>query len=404
MTPPDPNAIAKAGLCAGCGACASLSDGAVSMDLSGDGFLRPVQSGSLPRAARAAIADVCPGVTVRQQAAEGAQADPLWGPYLSVKQGWAENPALRRQASSGGVLSAVLHHLLASGQVKFIVQTGADPNIPYANQTRASRTGGAIFEAAGSRYAPSAPLENLEDYLARGEPFAFVGKPCDVAALRAMARRDPRINAHVRVMLSFFCAGAPSLKGAEALLAKMGAPKDEVTRFRYRGDGWPGFARADLETGEARQLSYEESWGAVLSKHVQYRCKICPDGVGGAADIVCADAWECDEKGYPLFGEREGVSLVLARTDQGAKILAEAETARVVRLQEARVDDIAAMQPSQARRKRLIASRLAARRALLRLTPRYDGVGVRQAARMAGPSESLRSFLGSVRRLLKGEG
>src|SRR3712207_7050821 len=38
------------------------------------------------------------------------------------------------------------------------------------------------------------------------------------------------------------------------------------------------------------------------------RCKICPDGTGEFADIVCADAWY-GKDGYPDFAEREGRSL-----------------------------------------------------------------------------------------------
>jgi coenzyme F420 hydrogenase subunit beta len=37
-------------------------------------------------------------------------------------------------------------------------------------------------------------------------------------------------------------------------------------------------------------MSYADSWGGILSRHVQFRCKICPDGTGGFADVVCADA------------------------------------------------------------------------------------------------------------------
>ena len=55
-------------------------------------------------------------------------------------------------------------------------------------------------------------------------------------------------------------------------------------------------------------MSYADSWGAHLSKHVQFRCKICPDAVGGVADIACADAWYGGDSGYPQFDEAAGRS------------------------------------------------------------------------------------------------
>ena len=90
-----------------------------------------------------------------------------------------------------------------------------------------------------------------------------------------------------------------------------------TTAFRYRGNGWPGQATATLRDGNTRSMSYHDSWGKILSHHVQHRCKVCADGTGTAADLVCADAWVSDERGYPVFEERDGVSLIVTRNAKG---------------------------------------------------------------------------------------
>lgn len=394
--------VVKGNLCAGCGLCASVArQGKISMTVSEEGFLRPRQHEALTLAEEATIEAACPGMGLSQDAA-GREDHPLWGPHLSLARGWAGDEKLRHRASSGGALSALLDGLLSSGVVAKIVQTGADPARPWANIECVSRTKTEIAAAAGSRYAPSAPLASIETHLSAGEPFVFVGKPCDVAALRALGRRDERVGKTVALMVSFFCAGTPSLKGAEALLEKMGAAPSSVAEFRYRGDGWPGAAAAMLASGERRTLSYEESWGAVLSKHLQTRCKICPDGVGGAADIVFADAWECDEAGYPQFDERAGVSLILTRSGEGAEALKAVVAAGGIITEPETIDVVASMQPGQLRRKRLAWSRLAAFAALWRPRPRFRGYQLSTAARSAGPLSNIRSFLGTCRRLAFG--
>lgn len=384
--------------CTGCGACVALAPAKFALGVSADGFHRPTQTAPLAAEEESAFAAVCPGRGMEQPLAEAGD-HPFWGPVAGLWKGAARDEALRRNASSGGVLSALLTHLLKTGAVKFVLQTGADDAVPHANRTVVSGDGRAVFEAAGSRYAPSSPLAGLEAHLARGEPFAFVGKPCDVAALRALARLDPRIDRLVPYMISFFCAGVPSRQGAEAVLRKMGCRPQDVTGFRYRGDGWPGKARAVLKDGSVRTLSYEESWGDVLSKHLQFRCKICPDGTGGAADVVCADAWECDARGYPLFEERDGVSLVLARTRSGAALVAAAQAASAIAIQPARVEDIAAMQPGQLKKKRLALSRLMALGLMLRPVPDFRGYNLFSAAATGGIVANLRSFLGTCRRI-----
>jgi coenzyme F420 hydrogenase subunit beta len=194
----------------------------------------------------------------------------------------------------------------------------------------------------------------------------------------------------------------PSQTGAEAVLDRLGAPPDEVATFRYRGNGWPGSAVATLRDGGERAMSYHDSWGRVLSKHVQFRCKICPDGVGGLADIVCADAWECDAEGYPLFEEADGVSLVLARTEAGRALLEGAVAAGRLAVTPFPLEGVAAMQPGQRERKRALAARLAALALLMRPVPRYRGFRLLAAARQARLRTLARNFAGTARRVLLG--
>ncbi len=386
-------------LCAGCGGCAAVAPGKIGMALEAPGYLRPVQHAPLSDAEERTVAAICPGLRL-DQVAGGRPDDPLWGPHLGVWTGHAADPALRHAASSGGALSTLLVHLLESGAVEFVLQTAADPGNPLGNRIVLSRTAAEVTAAAGSRYAPSAPLAGIEAHLGAGRRFAFVGKPCDVGALRALARRDPRVDACIPVMLSFFCAGVPSQAGAEAVLDRLGAPAAEVAAFRYRGNGWPGSAVATLRDGAERAMSYHDSWGRILSKHVQFRCKICPDGTGGFADLVCADSWECDEQGYPLFEEAEGVSLVMARTEAGRALLDSAVMAGRLSVAPFPLGAIAAMQPGQRERKRALAARLLALGLLMRPVPRYRGFRLLAAAGQAGVRKHLRNFAGTARRVL----
>ena len=182
----------------------------------------------------------------------------------------------------------------------------------------------------------------------------------------------------------------------------MGLNPRELSEFRYRGMGWPGNARAVARDGATAELSYAESWGNYLSKQVQFRCKICPDAVGGAADLAFADAWHGDAKGYPRFEEADGRSLVIARTSVGVEVLERAVRDGALKLEPLPIEAIDGMQPAQARRKRLIASRIAALTVTAQPTPRVTGLRVREAARRASWAEQLRSFVGAVRRILTG--
>lgn len=392
--------VARGDLCAGCGLCAGLAPGKVEMRTAPPGYLRPVQSAPLTPDQEAAIAAACPGLGQSVEAGGRTDHD-LWGPYVWMKTGHASDPALRFAGSSGGALSQMLVWLVQTGQVDAVLTNTADPDLPIGNIPVITADPAAIRVAAGSRYAPSAPLAGLAGHLASDQRFAFVGKPCDAAALRALIIHRPELAATFPVILSFFCAGVPSHRGAEAVLAALGTRLEETAAFRFRGNGWPGRATATAHDGTTRDMSYHESWGQCLSKHVQTRCKICADGTGVAADIVCADAWDSDENGYPLFEEQEGTSLIVARSEIGAQLLARAEAEGALQMAPFDVSTLTAIQPGQRERRRALWARLAALRLLGRPAPRYRGLRLRAAARQNRLSRNLKNFLGTLRRALR---
>lgn len=400
--PPSLARVLRANSCSGCGLCAGVSPG-IAMARDAKGWWRPRAVGPVPAETDALLARACPGATVAPwEPSASASVHPYWGPIRDCLTGYATDPELRFAASSGGALSALALHALATGLVTRVLHVGMDPDAPLLTAIRRSTGRDDVLAAAGSRYAPAAPLAELMTELERPGPILFIGKPCDVGALRQLMAADPSIAARFPLLLSFFCAATPSQTGTDRIIAKLGLTTDEVASFRYRGNGWPGRAEAVTKDGRRASMSYPDSWGAILSKEVQWRCKICPDAVGGVADIAAADAWHADEAGYPLLEEAEGRSLILARTPAGSAALDRAVADGVLAVTPIKVTEIDSMQPSQARRKRLVASRVAAMALAGLPRPRMAGLAVMRAARRAGVVETLRSLAGSWLRIRQG--
>lgn len=346
------------GLCAGCGACVSaMGQNRISMGLTAEGFLRP-STVDLTQAEVRIFDDVCPGQSVHGNSKQQSY-HPLWGPVRDVATGYAVDAEVRFKGSSGGVLTALSIGLVESGEVEFVVTNSADPDDPIGNLTDSRYHREALISSAGSRYGPSSPLEKLETYLASGKRFAFIGKPCDVAGLSRMAKIDPRIDQLIPYRMAFFCAGVPSRRGTEAVLDSLGVTYEDCKSFQYRGDGWPGLARARRHDGSEASMDYNSSWGNILNRHLQFRCKICPDGIGEFADLVCADAWY-GEGGYPDFTERDGRSLIVSRTEAGQMLLNKAVEKNWIAVTPIEIDEISKMQPYQVSRKKSIIARASA--------------------------------------------
>lgn len=325
----------------------------------------PPAEASLSAAAEQLVAAACPGNRV---APWPDGADPYWGPIATCQTGHATDPEVRFQGSSGGALSALAITALEADLVDGLVHVGADPEQPTRNVTVISSDRASVLAAAESRYAPYSPLDQLAELLGSGERFPFIGKPYDVSALSALAELDPRVARTFPYRLSFFCGGIPSFSGSGRILAVMGLAGCKLASFRFRGNGWPGLTEARTADGEVA-TRYAESWGRYLSTEVQYRCKICPNAVGGNADIAGADAWYGGESGYPTFEEQDGRILVISRAAAGRELLDRAARSGTLVLVDLAPSEIELTESAQARRKRLIAARTAG--VLLRAGSRF---------------------------------
>ncbi|TRY18627.1 coenzyme F420 hydrogenase [Tessaracoccus rhinocerotis] len=381
-------------MCAGCGACAYLADEVEMVDLPHIGR-RPVGVRALPIMVKDQIYSVCPGAAVRspgEKVAPSNSAELLVGPVKEVWEGWASDAETRRGASSGGIISALATYCVEQLGMRLVVHTGMEKAEPWTNSTVVSSDRAGILGNSGSRYAPSSPVEALREIEASDRPCVFIGKPCDVAAVRELRRTRPQLDRNLGLVLSFFCAGTPASAGTLHVAEHLGFhDPSSIESIKYRGDGWPGRFRVRDSAGEHGSLSYEESWGMLARQHRQLRCHMCPDGLGELSDITGGDAWHRKAEGG------DGVSLVLARTELGRRTVLQAEAAGYLTLAPSDVQKVVDAQGLVARRE-LITPRLAALRLMGLPVPSYPGFRLWRASLSIGPLKFVREFLGTLSR------
>ncbi|HYV88918.1 MAG TPA: Coenzyme F420 hydrogenase/dehydrogenase, beta subunit C-terminal domain, partial [Candidatus Polarisedimenticolia bacterium] len=116
---------------------------------------------------------------------------------------------------------------------------------------------------------------------------------------------------------------------AHRIAAYQGVAPEELGVFRWRGNGWPGPTHIETKDGRRFDLSYDTVWydpGVPWTYDIQFRCKICPDAIGEAADVSCPDGWVM-ENGKPIHREAPGVNIAIARTEAGRRLVERAAQA-----------------------------------------------------------------------------
>ena len=350
-------AIVEQGLCIGCGLCQSIAGSdRVRVTKTSNGYLTPLVEGELDHETVDRIYTSCPGTRIEglpeRLVESDTRMDNVWGPWRRIVRAWAADPEIRFEASTGGVLTALAAYLLASKRVDFILQVKTSQSEPSFGDACLSFTQADVFDAAGSRYGPAAPLINIDEVLERNQPFAFVAKPCDVAALRNYARQDERVDRLVRYWMVMVCGGYGTPQGTVAFYRRSGIEPEAVTGLRYRGRGCPGPTRVETAQG-AQEFHYIDYWGEdETTWTLPFRCKVCPDGIGEAADIAASDTWIGGSPNRVDSVDDPGTNALIARTRAGEELIAAAAADGALSLDYDIVPDILSVyQPHQVNKK-----------------------------------------------------
>lgn len=389
--------VVDRGLCIGCGVCAVvMPPGSVHLEHVPFEGIRP-RFAKATMGVQSRFVSICPGAKLATRDYGGGGDELIIGPTRGIWRGYSADSEMRRTASSGGVVTALASYALAEGLVTAVLHTAADPAKPWKTRTVVSRTRQELLSRSGSRYSPSSPCEALPLIAQSNERWLFIGKPCDVAAARALAHIRPSLNRNLRFTVSFFCAGTPHAEATLELVREMGVSPNNVESIRYRGDGWPGDFVVVEKSGQEHRLSYAYAWRR-LSRCRTLRCHLCPDGLGEIADVSCGDAWDVGGS-----TDNPGVSYVLARTMTGRQLVEGALAAGAILARPATSGDVVSAQLLVERRRQLF-GRLLAMRAMGMSCPRYQGFRLLRAWLSGSLKMKVGSVLGTVHRRHKYRG
>ncbi len=259
----------------------------------------------------------------------------------NFKKSWfayAASENIRENAASGGVITALLAHLLRSGEIdgalvcRSIIADGkVRPQFFIANSEQA------LLEAQGSKYSAvdfnQDALPLLRDFKGK---LAVVALPCDTTHLRHACEHDPQLKAKVALVITLFCGHNSRPELTDMVVRKL-APKGAIlSDFRYRRGHWRGSLAAQFADGAQveKPFSYFSDYQN-LYFFCQQKCHHCNDHTGYNGDISAGDIWSLRMKDNPVKH-----SAVITRTPAGAEAFQKAIDAGVITASEEPIGEI----------------------------------------------------------------
>lgn len=390
--------VIKWRLCVGCGACAYVCpEKSISLVDVIDVGIRPILNEN--NCVKCSICLlVCPGyeTTVPNNYIKSSFIKELkksGGRILEIWEGYSLNPDINFNSSSGGIVTSIAQFCMEKLNMYGTLHIGEAHNYPLKNYTYLSRNLGELKFRMGSRYSPASPCDRLDLIESAPNSCVFIGKPCDVAALRKVQNINKTLDHKLGLIIGIFCAGTPATKGTMDLLKINEIKSNHVKKIKYRGAGWPGNVVITSDENE-KTISYSEAWG-YLQRYRPFRCYLCPDGTSELADISCGDAWyreiESSDKGY---------SLILVRTEKGRKILHKAAELGYIYLHSVKYPSFKNSQKNLLGKKKSIWGRLLAMKLLGVPVPKLKGYFLFNNWISSSVEIKFKSIFGTIKRII----
>ncbi|NIS79404.1 MAG: coenzyme F420 hydrogenase [Anaerolineales bacterium] len=324
--------VIGAGLCTHCGTCAGLSNGALRMHQTERGPL-PVHIAGVPDLDEM-VYQACPGAQVNYPKLYRwlfGRVPENWlvGNYHKIYLGYSTDADIRRQASSGGVISHMLIYLLRRRMIEGAIVLKHGWPEAWLSTPIIATTMEEIREASQSVYVPT-PVNTILDEINHFEGrLAYVGLPDQVASIRRLQQLGHSGAMKIEYVIGPYVGTSMYLGAIRSFLRSNGMRKlEDVIELRYREGEWPGFLQIKLRSGEVIKAE-KFYYNYLIPFYLTSSTLLSVDFTNELCDVSVGDAWHPQ-----LEAKGEGYSVVVARTERGQETLEAMQKAELLVLDE----------------------------------------------------------------------
>lgn len=234
---------------------------------------------------------------------------------------YSADKEIRNGAASGGVVSALLIHLLETNQIDGAIVTKAkcsDDGIDTEVALALNRDD--ILAARTSKYIDVPLVRQTRSLLKNFHgKVAVVALPCHATILKKLMQKDPQLASKIKYIIALFCGHSCDKYLLNAVLKKESVEPTDVVDFAFRKGLWRGNMQGKLKNG--LEFSFPFNHFSVyhnLNFFCLRKCLSCHDHTGYDADFCAGDAWLREMKKNPIKH-----TILLSRNQNSTAVLDE---------------------------------------------------------------------------------
>jgi coenzyme F420 hydrogenase subunit beta len=318
--PANINDVIRHDLCNRCGSCAGLSGGRIVFENRTGKYLPKITTPLDPETEKL-VWEACSGKGFDFPGYnKSVFGSPDYHQYIGHNQsiyiGYANDPEVRLNSGSGGIISSILIYLLENKMIDGAVVLGMSEEEPWLTKPFIATTREEIMQAAQSKYIISSVNEILPEIGRFKGKLAYVGLPGQVQSIRLLQEMGHPFVSNISYIFGPFYGNTLHFSSVRSFLKSFGE-KDftQIRKLYFRYGEWPGSMRVELKDGRHFELPKFHA-NYLIPFHILKNSLLCTDLSNEFTDISGGDAWA------PVYEERgKGFSMVVCRTAKGQDIL-----------------------------------------------------------------------------------
>lgn len=320
--------VAVEHLCLSCGAChAVCRHGSISYHETVGGYIFPVVDENTCINCGLCY-EVCPGIHFSKSLIAQTPVNPFVGNIISCRVGKATNETIFQNSQSGGIATALLAHLLETGQISGAIVATMQTATPPRGGVMLAKSVDDLIDAQKSKYLPIPLLSALSQLKTVEGPVAIVGLPCHMHGLNNLISLYPNLESKISIKIGLICDRVQTNAVVDFFGLK--AATQNMTHLTFRDKqrpSYPGNPVIKIESGDEIVLDASLRI-AVKDFFTPPRCRLCFDKLNVYADVVMGDP-----HGLKGIDRKHGETLVLTRTQKGEDEILAAENAGYIETQ-----------------------------------------------------------------------